>query len=247
MKLLSYQDESDYCVVNLDDSFAEKIILNNKAKKVFISAKRFLDGGICIDGNEIFIGNKALCGLDELNIKNTIFYPNILGAIAIALISNVPFRDIKRGICKFGGIEHRFEYLGKIEGVNIVNDSKGTNITATLNAVVNCKAPLILILGGINKGLSFRPLINIIKEKVKNVYIYGENKMLLREALNGKVSICELSSLKEAVEKALAAARSGDTILFSPASSAIDSQFKTSEESGRYFKGLLKGKVRLIV
>jgi UDP-N-acetylmuramoylalanine--D-glutamate ligase len=141
----------------------------------------------------------------------------------------------------FKGLEHRCEYVQTIDGVRYYNDSKGTNVGATLAAIdglgaaieVN-KGKLALILGGQGKGQDFRPLRNAIQKYVKSVILIGEDAPVIEQAIQGTTVIQHASSLKAAVELAQQVTQAEDVVLLSPACASFD-MFKSYNDRGHQF------------
>ncbi len=146
-----------------------------------------------------------------------------------------PLEEIREGLQSFRGLPHRLEYVGEINGVKFVNDSKGTNPHAVLWALKSINEPVILIMGGEDKGLDFSPLREIIGERVKKLILIGESRNKLRAVFEGTVELSEAENLEEAVELAFREAERGDVVLLSPGCSSFD-MFKNYKERGERFK-----------
>jgi UDP-N-acetylmuramoylalanine--D-glutamate ligase len=141
-------------------------------------------------------------------------------------------------IKEFTGFPHRLEYVGCFGGVYFINDSKATNVDATLQALKGLTGSIILILGGRHKGASYTPLIPYIKEKVKCLILMGEARYIMAEELRDLTETFMVENLQKAVALALKMAEPGDMVLLSPACSSFD-QFKSYEERGDAFRELV--------
>ena len=164
---------------------------------------------------------------------------NAMAVMAAALVLGVEPDQIERAFAEFKGLAHRIEFVGERNGVGFVDDSKGTNVGATLEALAAVAAPIIWIAGGVDKGGDYSPLRALLKEKVRRAILIGDARYKMQMAL-GDVTEVELArTLQEAVARAGSIAARGDTVLLSPACSSFD-QFRNYEERGRIFKELVR-------
>ncbi len=157
-----------------------------------------------------------------------------MAAILVSKIFNISNETIFKVLKEFKGVEHRIEFVKSLNGRSIYNDSKSTNIVATKTALSSFNEPIVLLLGGLDRGQSFLELKEF--NNIKQVICYGENKNKIKEdmeKLNIKVDVVE--SLKEATVRAYGVSDFGDIILLSPGSASWD-QFKDFEERGKKFK-----------
>jgi UDP-N-acetylmuramoylalanine--D-glutamate ligase len=162
-----------------------------------------------------------------------------MAASAAALALGVVAKDIERALASFRGLAHRIEVVHERGGVTYVDDSKGTNVGAVVEAIDALAAPIILIAGGLDKGGDYAPLKRPLGEKVKLAIFNGAARDKMATALAGATQIETVATLKEAVEHAARAARPGDTVLLSPACSSFD-QFKDYAERGNVYKELVR-------
>jgi UDP-N-acetylmuramoylalanine--D-glutamate ligase len=164
---------------------------------------------------------------------------NAAAATAAARALGVADEDIARGLAMFRGVEHRLEVVGDIGRVTFVNDSKATNVGATLRALeAYADRQVHLILGGRGKGQEFRPLAEAIGANVARAYLIGEAAPELDAALRGRVDLVQCETLERALGAASAAAEPGDVVLLSPACASFD-QFRDFEHRGDEFKQLV--------
>ena len=140
-------------------------------------------------------------------------------------------------LSSFTGLEHRMEFVREVRGARYYNDSKGTNVGATVKSVQSFAAPIILILGGKDKGSDYTPLRPLVLERVKVTLLLGEAAGRIGQALNGVPHVKTVETLEEAVREAFALAAPGDVVLLSPACASFD-MFRDFEERGRHFKEL---------
>ncbi len=239
------QNESDYLILNYDDEALRPLSSTSKGKVLFFSQKHILQEGVYLDGDDVIlrIDNKsiAICREDEIAIKGKHNLENAMGAILLGYLSGVSVADIRDVLMEFQGVEHRLEPVKTVNGVAYVNDSKGTNPDSTIKAIEAFQQPIVLILGGKNKGSDFAQLAGLVKEKVKQVVVLGEAKDAIINALE-QVSFhayTKADTFKEAVETAAHLAQSGDVVLLSPACASWD-MFKSYEERGDLFKEIVR-------
>jgi len=177
---------------------------------------------------------RALLAVDELRIAGLHNAANALAALALAEALGLPEADCLVELQQFGGLPHRAQHVADIAGVRYVNDSKGTNVGATLAAVAGFAGPLVLIAGGDGKQQDFAPLRAALAGKVRAVVLIGRDAPALALALHGCCPIQRCDSLQAAVTAAAALAQTGDTVLLSPACASLD-MFRDYTHRGAVF------------
>ena len=173
--------------------------------------------------------------VSKLKVKGIHNIENGLASALVGALCKVQAETVMDSLSRFCGIDHRMEFVREINGVRFINDSKGTNTGATIKSIESFDNPIILIIGGINKGGNYEPLGELIKKKVKFSILIGESKIKIRSALKDYNNVEDAATLEEAVNKAFAKAVVGDVILLSPACSSFD-MFKDYEDRGNVFK-----------
>ncbi len=163
---------------------------------------------------------------------------NFVAAALAARLAGATRDGVKRAICSFIGFPHRLEFIGCFGGVYFVNDSKATNVDATLKALEGLAAPIVLILGGKHKGASYRPLAQLIREKVCLLILMGDSRYVMAEELRELTTTKIVPTLEDAVAIAISQAREGDTVLLSPAAASFD-QFENYQERGDVFREIV--------
>ncbi len=163
---------------------------------------------------------------------------NFMAAALAARLAGATPEGVNRAIQSFIGFPHRLEFVGCFGGVYFVNDSKATNVDATLKALEGLAGPIILILGGKHKGASYRPLAPAIREKVRLLILMGDSRHLMAEELRDLTLTRLVPTLEEAVALAISEAVSGDTVLLSPAAASFD-QFENYQERGDLFREIV--------
>ena len=240
-KLLKNLTEAEYAVLNYDDPIVRSFADGVKARVIWFSLREEVNGAYFKDG-ELFYAGEKLLDADEMLVTGTHNVYNALAAIACAKILGVERELMAKALQEFKGIKHRIETVGCVDGVTYVDDSKGTNVDATLKAVACMKNETVLLLGGKDKGYDYHILFSGLKSgKVVRAVLYGENRYSLLSAARAvgfeKVSVCP--NFDEAVLLARMVAKSGQTVLLSPASASFD-EFSGYEERGDRFCGFVR-------
>ena len=241
-KLIRNLRESEYAVLNYDDERVRNLAKVTRGKVVWFSARQQVDGAYAEGGAAYFNGVKYF-GLENMMLGGTHNVYNALACIAVSAILGLNREASANAICKFKGVKHRVQLIGEYNGVTYINDSKGTNVDATLRAVESATRPTILLLGGKDKGYDYAPLFEALgKSKVVHAVIYGENrfKMMDSAARAGFYSYSSCAEFETAVRLAMYIARPGQSVLLSPASASFD-EFASYEERGEKFVEIVEG------
>lgn len=241
--IFANQKADGYTVLNADDPACYKLAGKNcQAKVVPFSRTKTLEFGAFVKDGQIVIKNEAgelvsFCNADELKIIGSHNLENALAAAAICYFAGIEADVIADVLRTFGGVEHRIEYCGMVEGVKYYNDSKGTNVDAAVTALRAIGKNIILIAGGDGKGQDFAPFIAGFNGSVKHMLLLGKDAPLLQEAADraGFTDYFRCKDMDEAVRKAYDMAAEGDTVLLSPACASWD-MYKNYEQRGDHFK-----------
>ncbi|MGO2390817.1 MAG: UDP-N-acetylmuramoyl-L-alanine--D-glutamate ligase [Halomonas sp.] len=184
-------------------------------------------------------GNKPWLAVDEMPMTGLHNYANALAALAMGQALGFIEAPMCNALREFKGLAHRSEVVARINGVTWVNDSKGTNVGATLAAINGIGASLdgrlILLAGGVGKGANFSPLAAPLASCARHVLLFGLDAPRLADALIKHVSVQEVDDLSEAMEAAFKLAQPGDCVLLSPACASLD-QFANYQERGDMFR-----------
>jgi len=237
-KLLATQDEGDIAILNRDDPQVWKLSKESKARIYAFSRKRKVFPGCYIEGDRVVLQDKKeelLMRGAEIPLIGIHNQENIMASSLVGHILGLTLRQIKESIKGFKGLEHRLEKVLTIKGVDFYNDSKATNVDATLKSIQSFDRKIILILGGRDKGGDFHKLEKAIREKVKKIILIGEAKEKIARALNNTGPSDRVSSLREAVRAGYSEANPGEVILLAPACTSFD-MFRNFEERGKVFK-----------
>jgi UDP-N-acetylmuramoylalanine--D-glutamate ligase len=176
----------------------------------------------------------ALLPLTAMRLTGEHNAANALAALALGEALSLPQAEMLEELRTFGGLDHRSQWVADVRGVHYIDDSKGTNVGATLAAVSGLPGPLLVILGGEGKGQDFNPLRAAFAGKVRCALLIGRDAPALESALQGACECRHAASLEAAVESAASLARPGDTVLLSPACASLD-MFSDYAHRGRVF------------
>jgi UDP-N-acetylmuramoylalanine--D-glutamate ligase len=180
-------------------------------------------------------GATPLFPLRGLKIEGLHNAANALAAFALAEAAGINEAGVFKGLYGFPGLAHRCEWVADLDGVSWINDSKGTNVGATLAALHGLQGPLVWLAGGLGKGQDFSALRAPLEQKARAVILFGEDAAKLEKDLAGKLAIHRAADLADAVRIARGLARHGDRVLLSPACASLD-QFRNYEERGTRFR-----------
>ena len=229
--------QDDTFLLNIDDP-----ILADYSRRFPIPAKtvtfstRTKDADLYADERALYANGTELLPLSALKIVGRHNVQNVLVAVGAALAAGVSPQTAAAACAAFGGVEHRIEFVRELNGVKYYNDSKGTNVDATVTAINAFDAPVILLAGGYEKGLSFDPIKPLLP-KIRQVIGFGAcGKRLIDELTGGAGILC--ADLPAALAAANGIAAAGDVVLLSPTTSSFD-QYSCFEERGDHFKKLV--------
>jgi UDP-N-acetylmuramoylalanine--D-glutamate ligase len=163
---------------------------------------------------------------------------NVLAAVAAASLAGADPGAIAKGVRSFAGVEHRLEFVAEIAGVRYYNDSKATNVDATLKALDAFPGRILILLGGKDKGSDYTVLQRPLREKAILALLIGAAADKIEKQIAGSVAIERAGTIERAVEIASHAARPGDVVILAPACASFD-QFQNYEHRGRVFKELV--------
>jgi UDP-N-acetylmuramoylalanine--D-glutamate ligase len=240
-RIFARQTELDAAVLNADD--APTVALAPKKPQLFwFSRKKRVDQGACLEGDDIVIVHRGkeefVMKVAEIPLAGGHNVENVLAAATAARLANVDAATIGSAVKSFRGVEHRLEYVAEIAGVRYYNDSKATNVDATLKALDAFPGRILVILGGKDKGSDYTVLQKPLKEKAILALLIGAAADKIEKQITGSVAIERAGTVENAVQAASQAARPGDVVLLAPACASFD-QFQNYEQRGRVFKELV--------
>lgn len=230
-KMLVYQNqkEDDWFLLNIDDCEIVKRAIHVPCQIVTFSLEKEAD--LCLKDGWVTLFDIPLFKAEDLHLPGKHNLQNAMVASAMAYKMGVSIEDIQDCIFHFKGVEHRIEFVREYKGVKYYNDSKGTNVDATVVALKAFEKPVILLAGGYDKKTGFeglRPYLN----RIKTMIVYGETKYQLKELMPEAIV---KDTMEEAVALASEIAKEEDVVLLSPVCASWD-QFKSYEERGEQFK-----------
>src|SRR5271165_6713679 len=245
-RIFEKQTELDAAVLNADD--APTVALAPKKPQAFwFSRRKSVEQGACVRGEDIVIvhGGKEqfVMKIAEIPLPGAHNLENVLAAATAARLAEVDAAMIGKAVRSFAGVEHRLEFVEEIRGVRYYNDSKATNVDATLKALDAFPGRILVILGGKDKGSDYTVLQKPLREKAILALLIGAASDKIEKQIAGSVALERAGTLERAIELASSAAQAGDVVLLAPACASFD-QFQNYEHRGRVFKELVHGLAR---
>ena len=192
------------------------------------------------DKKYLACGRRTILPISDLALKGNHNIANALAAMAMASILGLSESAVIKTLKTFKGLSHRCQQVGVIDNVTFINDSKGTNVDASLAAIHSISTPLVLIAGGDAKGADLSPLRDIAVDKLRAVIVIGKAGAMIESLLQDMVNTQRASTMAEAVQKAFSSAESGDAVLLSPACSSLD-MYSNYEARGDAFVDAVRG------
>jgi UDP-N-acetylmuramoylalanine--D-glutamate ligase len=241
MRLFENQLERDAAVLNADDPEITKRMPSRTHLYWFSRQKRVAEGSFLRDDEIVFRADGAetvVARRSEIPLRGEHNLENVLAACTAAYLAGAPASAIASGVKTFRAVEHRLEFVAEIGGVQFYNDSKATNVDAALKAIEAFPGPLIVILGGKDKGSPYAPLLEPLRRRARLAILIGAAADKIAAELNNAVPIEHAGTLDRAVKVALERAQLGDVVVLAPACSSFD-QFENYEQRGRAFKKLI--------
>lgn len=240
-RITENQTENDFLIYDFDDAVISNWLKNNKTKATLLpfSIEKELKQGVYLKNDNIIINYKkeeTLMNISTLALKGKHNTKNAMAASMATSLLKVRKDTIRESLEDFEGAEHRLEMVLKINGVQYINDSKATNVNATFYALDSVKAPIVWIVGGVDKGNDYLDLMPMVREKVKAIICLGLDNQKIIQTFNNVVDlIVETAGAEEAVKVAYKIAEKGDSVLLSPACASFD-LFENYEDRGNKFK-----------
>ena len=245
-RVFAKQTAEDFCILNHGDAACRKMADKTAAKVFFFDSSERLAEGIYLDGDAIEVRwgaiNETLIHVDELQILGVHNYENVMAAAAMGICAGIALDTIRTVLKGFAGVAHRIEYVATVDGVDYYNDSKGTNVDASIRAVLAMKKPIVLIGGGYDKGSSFDEWTKLFPGRVKHLVLIGVTAPKVRASAEkfGFTAISDCETFAEAVDLCREKAEDGDCVLLSPACASWG-MFDNYEQRGDMFKEQVRG------
>lgn len=238
------QIDDDVLIYNFDDPVTKKIVERAKCSLLPFSVQKEVDGAYLIqtdDGRKFIKLSKManeLIEVSEIGIKGIHNVYNSMAAALAAHSMGINIDDIRSALKSFKGVEHRMEFVRELNGVEFINDSKATNVDSVWYAISAIEKPIILLLGGRDKGNDYSKMFQVVKNKVKAIIAIGESADKVFTAFRTYTEVKKADSMQDAVSEAFEISITGDVVLLSPACASFD-WFKNYEHRGNVFKELI--------
>lgn len=244
LKVLKNQDQADCFIFNLDDKLTPDEFGNDRVLKYAFSLNYEPERGSFVDGDVLYFkdsyGEKEeICRIADLSLKGEHNLMNVLACIIVAKKVGVNTGKLREALSSFPGVEHRLEFVRTLDGVDYINDSKATNMDAVWYALRSFEKPLLLILGGLDKGNDYDYLRDTVLKHVRKIYAIGSSREKIYDYFSGIVETEIKEGLEDSLQSARAEAKAGEVLLLSPACASFD-QFKSYEDRGEKFKEMVR-------
>ena len=240
-RVFENQSASDYAVLNADNEPCVEIGKPLKSQVLWFSRLHDVRRGAFLRGETIVYRDgkdQEILSVNDMLLKGAHNVENVLAAVCVGMAAGVAPEQIRKAVSQFKAVEHRLEYTATVKGVEYYNDSKATNVDATIKALESFAKGVHLILGGKDKGSPYTVLNDLLHERVKTVYTIGAAASKIEAEVSG-VEVVHAETLENAVKLASQKAVKGDVVLLAPACASFD-QFQSYEHRGRVFKELVR-------
>jgi len=241
-RIFENQTAADFAVLNMDDATCVSLAQRVKAQVRGFSRRDAVKAGAYIKEGKVCYrdgaGEHEVMPTSAIALKGAHNQENVLAAVCLAMLAGCQPQHIAAAVREFRAVEHRLEFVAGINGVEYYNDSKATNVDATIKALESFPGGIHLILGGKDKGSDYSVLNALLKTRVKRVYTIGAAAARIEEQTAGAAPTVRAETIETAVKKAHEAALPGDIVLLAPACASFD-QFTSYEHRGRVFKELV--------
>ncbi len=241
-RIFENQIEEDAAILNLDDAASREIVPSRPQVFWFSRKTNVEQGAFVSNGKLIFRRNneeEEILNCAEISLPGAHNLENVLAATIAARLAGVQSPQIAEAVHSFAGVEHRLEFVSEIHGARYYNDSKATNVDATLKALEAFPGRIIVILGGKDKASDYSPLRELLRERAILALLIGSVAEKIERQIAGSVAIERAGTLERAVQIATCTAQPGDVVLLAPACASFD-QFQNYEHRGRVFKELVR-------
>ncbi len=242
-RIFENQQAADFAVLNADDATCAALATRTRAQVFWFSRQNEVQQGAWVrDGNIVFrdrSGQREIMQASEIPLKGAHNLENVLAAVCAGALMGCAPEKIRQAVRDFKAVEHRLEFVATVGGVDYYNDSKATNVDATIKALESFPANIHLILGGKDKGSDYSVLNDLLRQRVKRVYTIGAAAAKIESQIKN-VEVVHVETLENAIRKAHGMAQPGDVVLLAPACASFD-QFKNYEQRGQVFKEIVRG------
>lgn len=244
-RVFAQQREGDVLIYNDDDPVTRAIVegrSNRDVQAIPFSAGHGLDQGAYAEAGALVTAVKdkreTILATKDISIRGTHNLYNSMASALAAQLMGAPVPSIRATLKNFKGVEHRLEFVRDVDGVRYINDSKATNVDSVWYALQAFEEPLIVLIGGRDKGNDYTRLLELVRKHVKGIVAIGESAGKVIESFSGVTKVVRADSMEEAVRAAKRLAVPGDVVLLSPACASFD-WFRNYEHRGEVFKQLV--------
>ncbi len=238
-RIFENQRESDYAVLNAGDPTCRELADGIRAHTCWFSRQGEIKQGAYVENGKIYWRDQGesqeVMPVSAVPLKGAHNLENVLAAVCVGRIVGVEPHRVAKAVAEFKAVEHRLEYVATIAGVEYYNDSKATNVDATIKALESFSGGLHVILGGKDKGSDYSVLSPLLKQRARRVYTIGTAAEKIEAHIRGSAEVLRAETLENAVRRAAEAAAAGEVVLLAPACASFD-QFQSYEHRGRVFK-----------
>jgi len=242
-QIFENQTPDDFAVLNADDHTCRGLAERTRAQVFWFSREQEVkQGAYAKDGRILFrdsSGQREIMLVSEIPLKGSHNVENVLAAVCVGVLMGCDPARIRAAVSAFKAVEHRLEYVATVGGVEYYNDSKATNVDATIKALESFPANIHLILGGKDKGSDYTVLNDLLRKRVKRVYTIGAAAEKIESHIQGATEVVYSGTLEAAIRRAAQLAKPGDIVLLAPACASFD-QFQSYEHRGRTFKEVVR-------
>lgn len=242
-RIFMNQRGNDVLIYNIDDEWTRKVVQSARCRTIAFSVKEQLSEGAMIENGVIktILDGKTtgILPLTQLGIKGMHNAYNAMAATLAAQLAGVEKDTLCATLQSFNGVEHRLEFVREVDGVKYYNDSKATNVDSVWYALQAFEEPIVLLLGGRDKGNDYSHLLPLVRQRVKAIVAIGESAQKVEESFLGTTVVKRATSMEEALSLARFLSVPGDVVLLSPACASFD-WFRNFEHRGKVFKELVE-------
>lgn len=246
-RITENQTAADHLILNAEDKPTQMVAAKTAAQIHWFSGTRRVKQGAFVHTDGIYLIRseggtpEPVMPVTEIPLRGAHNVENVLASILSAALAGVPLPTIREAVSSFQAVDHRLQFVTTINGVTYYNDSKATNVDATIKALLSFDKGVRLILGGKDKGSDYTALAPLLRERAAAIYTIGAAAQKIEQQLAGVIAIRHCDTLQVAVERASEEAKPGETVLLAPACASFD-QFDSYEHRGRVFANLVEAR-----
>jgi UDP-N-acetylmuramoylalanine--D-glutamate ligase len=237
-RIFKNQTAADYAVLNAEDATTAGYAKTTRAEVHWFSVQGRVDRGVWVERDQLVADGEPIMPVSEVHLRGRHNLENVAAAAAAVRLAGAPLSGIRSAVATFPGVEHRIEYVRTVDGVEYYNDSKATNVDATLKAIASFPGGIWIILGGKDKNSDYTVLREPLRARARAALLIGAAASNIAGQLGDAVPMVPCGTMDRAVVEAHQAAQPGDVVLLAPACASFD-QFQNYEHRGRVFKTLV--------